>query len=186
MKYTVILFALLLGLCGCKREQINKSNSILLLKVDYQTFAFEGGEEQSISTSLPNVDTIPLRVYYKSPGDFGEIALYYKPDDMLLFKGSIIWMGKGSITHPVTFRSPGTFATNAVTIDYPGDAAFKLKTTPTTEMQNNLKQIWKTIAKLNIVSDYRKSGKKIEVLLYTPSVGIGNPADWDWIILMGK
>ena len=79
-------------------------NSIVILKVDYMTNKFEGGYEQQINSEITDADTIPITIKYKAPGDFGNISLYYKPTNDLLFDGSIIWNGTGTINYPQTFR----------------------------------------------------------------------------------
>jgi hypothetical protein len=43
--------------------------------------------------------------------------------------------------------------------------------------------IWMEIADLAIVSEYMNAQLQVGLYLYTPSVGIGNPADWDWFVL---
>ena len=46
--------------------------------------------------------------------------------------------------------------------------------------------IWNSISNLEIVNNYLNTNPngKINLFLYTPSVGIGNPADWDWYIIL--
>lgn len=186
MKNLILTLSVIITLCGCRRDQINKPDSILLLKVDYQTLQFEGGLEQKVNSTLPDSDTIPLRVNYKPPGDFGSIALYHKPGNELLFKGTIIWMGKGEISHPVSFKPASSFQTYNTPLAYPGSSAFKpVNVQPGTTVPD-LEPVWNAVAKLHIVSEYRQANKKIGVFVYTPSVGIGNPADWDWILVLGK
>lgn len=186
MKNLILTISALIMLCGCKRDEINKSDSILLLKVDYQTLKFEGGVEQTVSSIVPNADTIPLKVDYQAPGDFGGIALYHKPGNELLFKGTIIWMGKGAMSHPAALNPSGTYQTHTGVLPYPGNSAFKPVMGQSGGAASNFEPIWNAVSNLPIVSEYRKFNKKISVLLYAPSVGIGDPADWDWILLLSK
>ncbi len=187
MKNLILTLSALIMLCGCKQDDINKSGSILLLKVDYQTLKFEGGVEQKVNSTLPNADTIPLKVDYQAPGDFGGMALYHKPGNELLFKGTIVWMGKGAMSHPAALNPSGSYQTLNGELPYPGNSAFK----PVMGQSGggtapNFETIWSAVSKLQIVAEYRKANKKISVMLYAPSVGIGDPADWDWILLMSK
>ena len=160
------------------------SSKILMLKVDYLTYNFEGGKEINLSQSMLTNDSIPIKIDYKSPGDFGNITLYYKPTNDKLFDGSIIWMGKGNMTFPAQLDSASTFVkiNNATT--QPLSSRFQLifnqNQTP------NISSIWNAIQKLKIISNYLPNNKKIGVFLYTPSVGIGDPADWDWFIFMSN
>jgi hypothetical protein len=45
-------------------------------------------------------------------------------------------------------------------------------------------KIWMSIQYLVKVREYLKSNpnESVKIFLYTPSVGVGNPADWYWII----
>jgi len=54
------------------------------------------------------------------------------------------------------------------------------------ELPFDYSKIWKSISNLCIVAEYLKNNKKIGLLLYTPSVGVGDPHDWDWYVIMSK
>jgi hypothetical protein len=185
MKNLILTLSALVMLCGCKPDQVNKPDAILLLKVDYQTLKFEGGTEQSVN-SISNADTIPLKVEYKAPGDFGSITLYHKPGNELLFKGTIIWMGKGVMGYPTSLNPSTAYPTYNTALPYPGNSTFKPIMAQPPGSGPDFEPIWNAVSNLRIVSEYRKANKKISIFLYTPSVGMGNPADWDWIILMSK
>lgn len=147
------------------------------------TYNFEGGNEQFINSKITDSDTIPITVNYKAPGDFGNIALYYQPTNDLLFDGSIIWMGTGTIKYPKTFKSAGSYPLLDNPIDKPDDSRFN---SIFGKPPSDYSLIWNSVGKLKIVSDYLKSNKKIGLFLYTPSVGIGNPYEWDWFVFMNK
>ena len=48
------------------------------------------------------------------------------------------------------------------------------------------RNIWNSINNLEVVSDYLDSNPngKINLFLYTPGVGIGDPAYWDWYVFL--
>ena len=50
----------------------------------------------------------------------------------------------------------------------------------------NYDSIWLTIEKLQLVQDYLVSNPtaSMKIFLYKPSVGMGNPVDWDWVIFL--
>ena len=50
----------------------------------------------------------------------------------------------------------------------------------------NYNEIWTSVQSLVKVRQYLNSNPNatVKLFLYTPSVGIGNPAEWDWIIVM--
>jgi len=186
MKYIYFLVICIIMFNGCKDGETVKKGNILILKVDYQTFKFEGGAEQNVTGNMASRDSIPLKIDYKSPGDFGEIALYYKPSNQLIFKGSIIWMGNGQISHPATFVPAERYSASANAAPFPGNDRFQSITVNQTKIQNDLRPVWKAVQKLSIVSAYQKSGKLIGIMLYTPAVGIGDPTKWKWLIIMEK
>lgn len=182
----ILLLLLSIFILSCPKDNEDETgvhNSILLLRIDYITYQFEGGYEQSINGRIESSDTIPIAVNYKSPGDFGNISLYYQPTNDLLFDGSIIWMGTGTIKYPETFKSSDSYPLLDNPISRPDDSKFKcIFGVPPTDYS----LIWNSISRLRIISDYLKSNKKISLFLYTPSVGVGNPNDWDWIIIMNR
>ncbi len=71
--------------------------SILLLQVDYTNYEFEQGTELFLHAEYSDADTIPIGADYDSPGDFGNISLFYEPGNELIFDGSIVWNGTGHL-----------------------------------------------------------------------------------------
>lgn len=161
------------------------TQDLLILKVDYLTGQFEGASKQKILVSERASDTIPIRIDYKSPSDFGYISLYHKPTNQLLFNGYMIWMGKGAISFPKQFKPYNRVFEKAISQPEP-DRFQILFSNPFYGQPTDYGFLWNAIGKLQIVEEYLKSNKKIGVFLYTPSVGTGNPADWDWILFMVK
>ena len=50
-----------------------------------------------------------------------------------------------------------------------------------------IENVWKTISKQpEFQHYYNKTDKKVAVFLYMPSMGTGNPADWDFFIFVEK
>ena len=176
----------LISLLGCSKNNDDvtcqgSDNSLVLLRVDYLTYAYEGSATVPINGALSTADTIPVIVNYRPPGDFGNIKLNYQPTNDLLFDGDIIWMGKGTIAFPQSFST-------AI-----GPTTGMLPQPDSTVFQNifgyykpDYAKLWSAIGNLYITHCFRQSGKKIGLFLYTPSVGMGNPADWDWFVIMSK
>lgn len=186
MKKTVILISILF-LFGCSKDDDSKhSNSILLLKVDYMTYVFEGGKELSISTSISSSDTIPISVDYRPPGDFGSITLYYQPTNDMIFNGTIIWMGTGQISFPSDFDSPNSFSELESEIEKPVITRYQTIYYDLNNQPIEFTNLWSAINRLEIVEDYLNGNKKIGLFLYTPSVGVGDPNEWDWFVILNK
>lgn len=182
----VFIFLIALLFNGCKKDEVENTNGILLLQVDYMTNVFEGGKELMILNNINNSDSIPIEIDYKAPGDFGNITLYYEPSGEMIFDGSIIWMGTGEIKFPKEFLTADKFPVMDTFIEEPERTKFQTIFYNLNNQSINYSVIWSSINKLEIVEDYLKSNKKIGLFLYTPSVGVGNPNEWDWFVILNK
>ena len=187
MNYRYLTFIALFLLMACSKNA-NKptpsSGSVLMLKVDYTTNTFEGGKEFSFAKSSP---TFTIKNEYVSPGDFGSVKLIYNELNELLFDGTIIWMGTGKIIFPQNIQSAAQF-TRVQTNDtvYPTNGLENVFN-PYNESYNYT-NMWLAIQSSAKVRDYLTANPSVtvKVFLYTPSVGVGNPAEWDWIIFLNK
>ena len=184
-KFSIIISILILFGCS-KNDESKPSNNIILLQVDYMTNVFEGGKKLTLSTCISNSDTLPISVYYMPPSDFGSITLYYRPTNEMVFNGTIIWMGCGQIIFPESFDSANSFATLESELQQPDTSRFQIIFYELYNQPINYANIWNAISKLKIVSYYLNGSKKIGLFLYTPSVGIGDPNEWDWFVILNK
>ncbi|BAX82527.1 hypothetical protein ALGA_4236 [Labilibaculum antarcticum] len=157
--------------------------SILLLQVDYTSYEFEKGTELFLHAEYSDADTIPIGVDYDPPGDFGNIRLFYEPSKECIFNGSIVWAGTGHLRFPKWFYYPSQFATLEIPVEKPVNDEFQI-IFPEEGLEYPLDSIWNAVNHLSIVSRYLESGKKIGVFRYTPSVGVGDPNEWDWYVIM--
>ena len=99
-----------------------KTQKVALLKIDYQTYKFEGGKELIVNAS----STFDISSTYTTPGDFGSVQLYHKESKKKILDGTIIWMGKGHITQPSSFDSVTEFKTISNTIKMPHTNKFEV------------------------------------------------------------
>jgi hypothetical protein len=129
-------------------------------------------------------DTLPFIEQYQSPGDFGNLTFIYGPTNDTVFDGSIIWMGKGVMRLPASFNAPSTFTKLSSRLARPDSSRFQRIFSMSRWVNDTLP--WTTIADLRIVRNYLMANRKIGSFLYTPSVGVGDPADWDWMIFFLK
>lgn len=198
MKKTILLFglsAILFASCAeddaapvsnNNNNEINTENKVLMLKVDLLTHQFEGGKE----LVFPEVDGFTITTDYVSPGDFGSIGLNYGEVNQPIFDGTIIWMGLGERSYPENLDAPETFSTTEFGAEMPELSDFEL--VDYTEGEGAADQwvdhqsIWAAIDNLQQVQAYRQSNPdaKVHLFLYTPSVGIGDEADWDWYVIL--
>lgn len=189
MRTKILTFtALILSLISCSNDNDETSNSttnsnnVLLLKVDYNTNLFEGGKELTFANTTSNMT---ITNQYVSPGDFGSIKLIYQELNETLFDGTIVWAGLGQMNYPQNLLHENQFD-RVETADY---------VTPISGFENvfnpnnstyNYNEIWTSVQSLVKVRQYLNSNPNatVKLFLYTPSVGIGNPSEWDWIIIM--
>ena len=189
MKRSISLFMGLTLLLSCSKENDfqkiqngQTANKVLMLKVDYTTNTFEGGRELTFTEPTA---TFTISNQYQAPGDFGSIKLIYQELNETLFDGTIHWMGSGEMNFPANLESSEHF--NIVTtknIVYPGNG-FQNVFNPNNETYDYT-QVWLAIQGLVKVREYLSSNltETVKIFLYTPGVGVGNPADWVWIIYM--
>ena len=186
MNKSIILIFSIFCLFSCSRKNkevlTENNNKVLMLKVDYLTNTFEGGKETSYPT---NTSTFTITNQYVAPADFGNLKLKYQELNEIIFDGDIIWMGTGEIKQPQNIL-PATQFNSVVTYDI---------VNPTAGFENifnrgnhtyDYSPIWLSVQGLVKVRDYLKSNPNgtVKIFLYRPSVGGGDPADWDWIIFM--
>ncbi|MCL2650574.1 MAG: hypothetical protein FWD60_06045 [Candidatus Azobacteroides sp.] len=167
------------GSCG-------SDGNVLMLKVDFLTNTFEGGYEYSFDNA-PNSFTITTD--YLSPGDFGYIKLFYSEINEMLFYGTIVWMGCGKIYFPTDLLSANNFD-RVLTDDYvfPANGFENLFPESSFYPETGYEPIWSSVQSLVKVREYLHANpqQKVQLFLYTPSVGVGDPADWDWILFLKK
>lgn len=160
-------------------------NKVMLLKVNFQDYAFEGGVE----LTFPEADTFTISSDYAAPGDFGSIILNYAETGQPLFMGEIVWAGLGHMIYPCAMNTPDMFepasqaipmpaVSNFVTVDYDEFAIYP----DVIDYQS----IWSAVDDLALVKQYREQNPNADVhlFLYTPSVGVGDPAEWDWYVIL--
>lgn len=167
---------------SCEEMERHYSSKILLLKVDYLTNSFEGGKELLFSQSSEN---FTIATQYTPPGDFGNIKLIYEEINKVIFDGDIIWMGLGHINYPQNILPASEFR-YVMTCDYVmPEGGFENVFNPQGAFYD-YSQIWTSVQGLVKVREYLRSNPDatVKLFLYTPSVGVGNPEDWDWILFL--
>ena len=189
MKKALFIFFIFVSLfSSCSEENApaenntNEPNKVLLLKVDYLTNTFQGGKE---TTYTENSNTFTISHQSVPAADFGNIKLKYNEINQILFDGDIIWMGLGQIHYPQNMLAANQFgAVLTADVVFPTTNFNPILSQP--NLGNNYNQVWMAVQNLVKVRQYLISNPTgvVYLYLYTPSVGVGNPADWKWIILM--
>ena len=163
------------------------NNKMLLLKIDYNTLVFEEGIELNFN-SLGMYDSIPLDVQINEPGDFGDITILHSPTSDSVFFGTVIWAGLGERMFPETMSPASIFISSPVLAPtaLPENYTVKLINSSTSEELEliDFESIWDAISHLESVENYAQNDIHLALLKYTPSVGVGNPEEWDWYLMI--
>ena len=165
-------------------QETDLQKHILISKVNYLTFRYKGFYALNVTDKLNSGDEIPFLSQYQSPGDFGYIKLFYRNTNNLLMDGSIIWMGCGNLNFPDHFRA-GLPMDNG--LPYPGQSRIAFINDgghyETVTDERELQYIWQSVSRQKEFQHYYgNSSKKVAVYLYTPSVGVGNPAEAYYLV----
>lgn len=182
------IVAIVLSIVSCSKDNnetdtpVTNPNSVLILKVDYNTNQFEGGKEIPFTDTASNMT---ITNQYVPPGDFGSIKLTYQELNETLFEGTIVWMGLGQMSYPQNLLNANQFD-RVLTTDYVAPISGFENVFNPNNTTYNYNSIWTSVQSLVKVRQYLYSNPNatVKIFLYTPSVGMGNPADWDWIIIM--
>ena len=165
-------------------QETDLQKHILISKVDYLTFKYKGFYALNVTNKLNSGNEIPFLSQYQSPSDFGYIKLFYRNTNNLLMDGDIIWAGCGHLNFPNNFRA-GLPMDNG--LPYPGQSRISFINDgghyETVTDESELQYIWQSVSQQKEFQHYYgNSSKKVAVYLYTPSVGIGNPADAYYLV----
>lgn len=158
---------------------------ILISKVDYLTYRYKGFYALNVSDKLNTGNEIPFVSEYQSPGDFGYIKLFYRNTNNLLMDGSIIWNGCGELNFPASFRAGQRLNSG---MPYPGQGRIAFINNGgryrTVTDETDLQRIWQSVSRQKEFQHYyhSKPCKRVAVYLYTPSVGLGDPADAFYLV----
>lgn len=181
-------FLVFLTVCfGCTKEcpvpQVQ--NTVLILKVDFLTYQFEGAIEHKVSSPYNALDSIPLGVDFKAPTDFGHIKVWYEPSSDSLFSGTVIAIGEGALDYP-NVNPASQFSRNSNSLPMPDTNNFRHLIPNWYDQNVKLDSIWSAIANLDVVTQYKGVDSEIAYFLYTPGVWAGDPATWDYYLFMNS
>ena len=107
-----------------------------------------------------------------------------------LFEGTIHWMGTGKMTYPEKLE-PASYFHVANTFDYiypvKGFEPIIIPDIYNFEEKDYL-EVWSKVQHLKLTREYLKAdpNQKVNIFLYTPSVGAGDQLTWKWIIFLKK
>jgi len=190
-KITVLFLFLIFTSCSDNTDENvaqNLNRELTILKVDFLTNTFEGGNSYEFN-NISMTNTLPIEEIYVAPSDFGNYTLKYSPTDEVIFNGPIAWMG-GSYNLPLDF-DPSEFQTTTSnpTIDL-DDIEYFMPTIDilTDEGYTNFdyEGVWNSIKNLQVTNDCLNSNGKIGFVLYTPGLGLFQPENAYWLVILYK
>ena len=161
------------------------TNKIMIFKVSYLNYIFKGAKEIILSNSVQTFDSLPFRITRQGL-DFGNITLFHKSTNDSIFDGSIIWMGSGKIKFPAKFDTSAAFVKLNYYMMIPDSTRFQFVYYVYSPTSIDFDKLWSALNNLEIVKQYLVFNKKIAIYLYTPSLGIGNPYEWNRIVFMSN
>ncbi|MFT4661389.1 MAG: hypothetical protein ACI8XB_001666 [Patiriisocius sp.] len=195
-KSFLYLIALSIVLISCSKENqlndvdpiiVSDNNKMLMLKIDYTTLVFEEGIEFNFN-SLGSYDSIPLSVLINEPGDFGDITILHSPTADSIFFGTVIWSGLGERIFPETMSPATSFVSSPLLGPAPLPENFTLNMINSSNSEDleiiDFESTWGAISNLESVANYVQNEVHLALLKYTPGVGIGDPEEWDWYLMI--
>lgn len=189
-KYLLLCLPLFL-LSACKKEPVSlpklgEGASVTLLRVNYETFAFEGGKTFNYPSYSSVNDSLPVRTVYRVDGAVGSLTQIYHPANDTIFYGGMSWAGTSKSWYP-EFDLTG-FSEAAVMSAAPAYASIQPLTAKGHSLPSfSVSQIWQSVSRLDITQLYMNHPNvRVGLFLYTASQGPGDPKDWSWVWVLYK
>ncbi len=190
MKKIAFLFLLII-ISSCSDDSDdnviqNQNRELTILKVDFLTHTFEGGNSFEFN-NIAMTNTLPIEEIYVAPSDFGNYTLKYTPTNEVIFNGPIAWMG-GSYDLPLDFDSSDYETTtlnpsiNLDEIEYFMPTADILAGEGYTNF--DYASVWNSIKNLQVTNDCLNNNGKIGFVLYTPGLGLFQPENAYWLVIL--
>jgi hypothetical protein len=163
------------------------SMNLAVLVLDYQTYAFEGGNLAHYELcDQCDAESLPFTVDFRDTWDFAEILFTYTATGDTLFLAEIIWLGRGQVLYPDSFTAPECFNTVEDSVPHPADPErFQAyPTLPEEELIAKTDSAWAAVSTLDIVQAFAGDSLRVGFFFYAPSVGAFSPALAKWIVFL--
>ena len=188
-KLILLLIVALLSSCTSEDEiiePIDNNRKLTLLKIDYENHTFLGGN-QFVFEDVPMSATIPLAETYIAPSDFGNYTLTYIPTNQVIFDRPIAWLG-GNFEYTTTI-SPTQFLITPTAADINWDEVQYFMPTQNILADEGIttfdyNAVWDAVKNLEITNQCVNANGKIGIILYTPGVGLFQPQNAIWIVIL--
>ncbi|MCD8518238.1 MAG: hypothetical protein LRY32_00355 [Flavobacterium sp.] len=190
MKKIAFLFLLII-ISSCSDDSDdnviqNQNRELTILKVDFLTHTFEGGNSFEFN-NIAMTNTLPIEEIYVAPSDFGNYTLKYTPTNEVIFNGPIAWMG-GSYDLPLDYNSSDFETTTlnpSINLD---EIEYFLPTIDILADEGHtnfdFSSVWNSIKTLRVTNDCLNNNGKIGFVLYTPGLGLFQPENAYWLVIL--
>lgn len=190
-KIAVIFLSILLVSCSDDTDDNviqNTNRELTILKVDFLTNTFEGGNSFEFN-NIAMTNDLPIEENYSSSGDYGNYTLKYTPTNEVIFDGPITWMG-GSYDLPLDFNSSDYETTTLNPSINLNEIEYFLPTADILAYEGytnfDYTGVWNSIKNLQVTNDCINNNGKIGFVLYTPGVGLFQPENAYWLVILYK
>lgn len=169
-----------------KKDTMN----LAILVVDFTTYKFEKGIVLYYTLCEDcDKDSLPFKIDYKQPGDFGEIKFSYTGNGQTVFHATIVWDGTGSIVYPAEFIKADKFAYQEQVIKKPDHAQYFDRTLtpyiyPVEKYRAMADSAWQSVDSLQIIKEFSTGPMRVGFYAWPPSVGMFCPVCAKWIIFL--
>ena len=179
----------------------------VVIRLDHDTFTILGHQvicgrynsataEEALETAVEDTgwggrmlnaeDPEETYVFFTPAGDFGGASAVSANTGLSVFGGSTVWSGSGDITYPLEWRAPAEIGrTCTSTREVPYAVGYDL--VGGVSMDEEMMQTALDTVKRTVVIDAMAAGGSIfsaTVLRYPRTVGVVNPTNSEWIVLL--
>ena len=187
VKLIFLLLGLLIQQIGFRQNESiiqNDYSTVATLVVDYDSYAFEGGNITYYTCPGCPTDSFPFTVNYI---DLSSVTFQLLPTEDTIFYASIIPMGVGQIYQPNEFSTQTPFNKGLNAVNKSDDMKYlKFDGSETTNpsFTNKADSAWDVIKSLQVTELFAEKGFKSAIYLYPPKVTIFDPREAKWIIFL--
>lgn len=190
--YKTILLMLLFmtsKVCLAQTKSVLKKDTanICILKLDYLTYKFEGGNI-SYYRRCSETDSLPFIVNIKLPGDVGRVLFTLNETNDTIFHASYVWAGRGKIKYPLSYLTDTPFQVGNSQIEKPKNPAYYdwlgFKSKENLDLIKRADSAWNTINNLDIIEKFSQYRFKVGIYRYHPQDGILDVTKAKWIIFL--
>jgi len=194
IRYSAILIFNLVLIVNCsiqnpkldvsETQSTEKNKSLLLLMIDYEIEKVQMYSELSINIIRDRDGNFPIFREGRSATDFGWDKLYFDDKTNIIFHGGIVWMGRGHIRFPENWTSSEQLVKAEKNSPTLNDKQVQYIKGGYYNPDFPTETIWNCIKDYKLVHEHYSKNNKIAVYFYTPSVGMGDPKTWKWLLFI--